>query len=221
MTWVLVGRSSELEELRGVVDRARTGGSATLVIRGEPGVGKTVLLNELETFAHDFRVVRTDGIESELQLDYAALHRIVLPFIDRIPQLPAPQRDAIEAAFGLSTTGRPDQFLVGLATLTLLGDLERTTPLLVVVDDAHWLDDESTAALAFVGRRLQADRVALVFVVRDSFADQVPTKGLPELQVKGLADDARASFLHLSPPHPSRTESQPRSSLQPQVTRWR
>ena len=74
-----------------VLERVRSGGSATLVIRGEPGVGKTVLLDELETLAHDFRVIRTDGIESELQLDYAALHRIVLPFIDRIPQLPAPQ----------------------------------------------------------------------------------------------------------------------------------
>src|ERR1700722_18598137 len=130
---MLVGRSSELEELRDVIERARSGGSATLVIRGEPGVGKTVLLDEVEALAHDFRVIRTDGIESELQLDYAALHRIVLPFVDQIPQLPAPQRGAIDAAFGLSTTGRLDKFLVGLATLTLLGDPERTAPLLLVV----------------------------------------------------------------------------------------
>jgi hypothetical protein len=165
-----------------------TGGGATLVIRGEPGVGKTVLLDELEALACDFRVIRTDGIESELQLGYAALHRIVLPLVDRIPHLPAPQRDAVQAAFGLSATGRPDQFLIGLATLTLLGDPDRTAPVLVVVDDAHWLDQDSRAALAFVGRRLQADGVALVFAVRDSFADQGPTKGLPELHVKGLAD---------------------------------
>ncbi len=199
MTRVLVGRSSELEELGEVLERVRCGGSATLVIRGEPGVGKTVLLDELETLAHDFRVIRTDGIESELQLDYGALHRIVLPFIDRIPQLPAPQRDAIGAAFGLTETGRPDQFLVGLATLTLLGDPDRTAPLLVLVDDAHWLDHESMAALAFVGRRLQADGVALVFAVRDFFADQVPTKGLPELHVKGLANDpARVLLASLS-----------------------
>ena len=195
MTRVLLGRSSELKELHEIVDLVRSGGSATLVIRGEPGVGKTVLLDELKTLAHDFRVIGTDGIESELQLDYAALHRIVLPFMERIPQLPAPQRDAIEAAFGLSTTARPDQFLVGLATLTLLGDPERTAPLLVVVDDAHWLDRESMAALAFVGRRLQADRVALVFAERDSFADRDSTNGLPELQVKGLAEDPARELL--------------------------
>jgi DNA-binding CsgD family transcriptional regulator len=190
---MLVGRTAELDELRSVVNRALSGEGATLVIRGEPGVGKTALLDELETLVQDFRVIHIEGIESELQLDYAALHRIILPFVDRIPQLPAPQRDAIQAAFGLSATGRPDRFLVGLATLTLLGDPERTTPLLVVVDDAHWLDEESMTALAFVGRRLQADGVALVFAIRDSFADL--TKGLPELHVKGLAEDATRELL--------------------------
>jgi DNA-binding CsgD family transcriptional regulator len=200
VTRVLLGRSAELRKLHHVLDRARSGDSAALVLRGEPGVGKTALLDELETFAPDFRVIRTEGIESELRLDYAALLRIVLPVMDRIPHLPVPQRDAIEAAFGLSATAQRDQFLVGLATLTLLGDPERTAPLLVVVDDAHWLDQESMAALSFVGRRLQADRVALVFAVRDSFADQMATKGLPELHVKGLADDpARQLLASLAP----------------------
>lgn len=202
MTRPLVGRSSELAELRRVINEALSGGSATLVIRGEPGVGKTALLDELEVLAHDFRVIRMDGIESELQLDYAGLHRMILPFMDRIPQLPAPQRGAIEAAFGLSATGRPDQFLVGLATLTLLGDPVRTAPLLIVVDDAHWLDEESMTALAFVGRRLQAERVALVFAVRDFFADQGHTKGLPELQVKGLADQPARELLTTLAPTP-------------------
>jgi DNA-binding CsgD family transcriptional regulator len=192
---VLVGRSFELGELRHITERARSGDSATLVIRGEPGVGKTVLLDELETLAYDFRVIRTGGVESELKLDYAALHRIVLPFMDQVSQLPAPQRNAIEAAFGLSATGRPDQFLVGLATLTLLGDSERSTPLLVIVDDAHWLDTDSMTALAFVGRRLHADHVALVFAVRDFFADQGSTRGLPELHVKGLAEDPARELL--------------------------
>jgi DNA-binding CsgD family transcriptional regulator len=192
---MLVGRSSELVGLRDVIDQARSGGSATLVIRGEPGVGKTVLLDELESLAHNFRVIRTSGIESELQMDYAALHRIVLPFIDRIPELPAPQRDAIQAAFGLSATGRPDQFLVGLASLTLLGDPDRTAPLLVIVDDSQWLDQESMTALAFLGRRLQADRVALVFAVRDSFAEQGSTKGLPELHLVGLAEEPARELL--------------------------
>lgn len=192
---VLVGRSFELEELRHITERARSGESATLVIRGEPGVGKTVLLDELEALAHDFRVIRIDGIESELELDYAALHRLVVPFKDQIPELPGPQRNAIESAFGLSATGRPDQFLVGLATLTLLGDPKRSAPLLVIVDDAHWLDTDSMTALAFVGRRLHADRVALVFAVRDFFADQGSTRGLPELHVKGLAEDPARDLL--------------------------
>jgi hypothetical protein len=119
VTSVLVGRSSELEELHDIAERARSGGTATLVIRGEPGVGETVF--------------------------------------------PVPRREAIQAAFGLSATGRPDQFLVGLATLTLLGDPERTAPLFVVVDDAHWLFDESMPALAFVGRRLQTYHLKKVF----------------------------------------------------------
>lgn len=126
VTRVLVGRGPELKELYGVTERARSGVGATLVIRREPSVGKTVLLDELESLAHDSCVIRTDGIESELQLDYAGLHRIVLPFIERLPQLPVLQREAIRAAFGLSATGRPDRFRVGLATLTLLGDPGRS-----------------------------------------------------------------------------------------------
>ena len=185
---MLVGRSSETKVLHDLVDEVRSGRGAALVIRGEAGVGKTALLDDLESLTQDFQVVRTEGIESELQLDFAALHRVVLPFLDRIDELPKPQRDAMEAAFGLSETGQPDQFLVALATLTLLGDPERTAPLLIIVDDAHWLDEESMTALAFVGRRLQGDGVALIFAVRDSFAEWGSTRGLPELQVKGLAE---------------------------------
>jgi DNA-binding CsgD family transcriptional regulator len=192
---MLVGRSAELDVLADVIARGRSGGSATLVVRGEAGVGKTVLLDALVDLAHDFLVVRTEGIESELQLGYAALHRIVLPLIDQVDRLPAPQRDAIQAAFGLSASGRADRFLVGLAALTLLGDPERSAPLLVVVDDAHWLDPDSMAALAFVGRRLQADRVVLVFGVRDSFVAGLPVQGLPELLVEGLDDDAARGLL--------------------------
>lgn len=191
----LVGRSAELGVLRGVIDQARSGGSATLLVAGEPGVGKSALLDQLTRLADGFHVVRTEGIESELQLDYAALHRILLPFMDRIDRLPPPQRDALRAAFGLSASGASDRFLVGLAALTLLGDTQRTLPLLLLVDDAHWLDQDSLAALAFVGRRLHADRVALVFAVRDSVVAQLPTQGLPELHVKGLDDESAREFL--------------------------
>jgi DNA-binding CsgD family transcriptional regulator len=201
---MLLGRTPEIKVLRDVVEQARAGGGAALVIRGEPGVGKTSLLDELALLADDCQVVRIEGVESELRLDFAALHRLLFPFLDRIHELPEPQRDALEAAFGLSATGRPDQFLVGLATLTLLGDPERIQPLLILVDDAHWLDDESLTALVFVGRRLQGDGVALVFAVRDFFAEQGSTRGLPELRVTGLLEcPARELLTSLAPTHVS------------------
>jgi len=203
---MLIGRSAEVGMLADVIARGRSGGGATLVVAGEPGVGKTVLLNALVELADDFLVIRTEGIESELQLGYAALHRILLPFIDQVGGLPAPQRDAIQAAFGLSASGRADRFLVGLAALTLLGDPERSAPLLVVVDDAHWLDPDSMAALAFVGRRLQADRVAIVFGVRDSFLGGLPIQGLPELLVKGLDGDEARELLASLVPTPIRAQ---------------
>ena len=191
---MVVGRRAELNVLAEMVDRVRAGGSATILIQGEPGVGKTALLEQLETLAEGFAFIRTEGIQSELQLDYAALHRIVLPFTDRIDQLPARQRGALEAALGLSEHGGSDRFLVGLAVLTLLGDPERIAPLLIVVDDAHWLDRDSMAVLAFVARRLHADRIALVFAMRDSVAATLPTQGLPELHVNGL-DETNARKL--------------------------
>ena len=203
---MLLGRSGELAVLADVIARGRSGGSATLVVSGEPGVGKTALLNALVGLGHDFLVVRTEGIESELQLAYAALHRILLPFIDHVGGLPAPQRDAIQAAFGLSASGRADRFLVGLAALTLLGDPDRSAPLLVVVDDAHWLDPDSMAALAFVGRRLQADRVVLAFGVRDALVTGLPIQGMPEMIVKGLDDDAARELLASLVPTPIRTQ---------------
>jgi DNA-binding CsgD family transcriptional regulator len=192
---MFVGRASELEVFSGIVDEVRSGGSAALLLRGEPGVGKTALLDELVRLTDDFVVIRIEGVESELQLGYAALHRVVLPFIDRIDRLPRPQRVALRTAFGLETSARPDRFLVGLAVLTLLGGTERRAPLLVVVDDAHWLDRDSLAALAFVARRLQADRVALVFATRDSLDSGFPARGLSTLQVGRLENEPARELL--------------------------
>ncbi len=192
---MLLGRSSELEALAGTVDHVRSGGSSALLIRGEPGVGKTALLDELVRLADDFLVIRIEGIESELQLDYAALHRVVVPFMHLIDRLPEPQRVAIRTAFGLETSARPDRFLVGLAALTILGDTERSAPLLVVVDDAHWLDRDSLSALAFVARRLQADRVALVFAARDPLVEGFPNQGMQDLPVGRLANEPARELL--------------------------
>jgi DNA-binding CsgD family transcriptional regulator len=192
---MLLGRGAEIDELVAVIDQARTGGSTALVIRGEAGIGKTGLLNELISRANDFELVRVDGVESEVQLGYAALQRIVLPFMGRIGHLPIPQRDALESAFGISATGPPDRFLVGLAALALLGDIERTSPLIVVVDDAHWLDLDSVAALEFVGRRLVGDRMVVFCAVRETLQDPPPFQGWRELHLRGLEEDSAHQLL--------------------------
>src|SRR3984957_13771641 len=192
---MLLGRGAEIDELVAVIDQARTADSTALVIRGEAGIGKTGLLNELISQANDFELVRVDGVESEVQFGYAALHRIVLPFIGWIHHLPIPQRDALESAFGIGTTGPPDRFLVALAALALLGDIERTSPLLIVVDDAHWLDLDSVTALEFVGRRLVGDRIVVVCTVREMWHDPPRFQGWRELHLRGLAEDSAHRLL--------------------------
>jgi hypothetical protein len=142
--------------------------SGTVVLRGEAGMGKTALLNATVDGAENLSVIRLEGIESEMQLGYAGLHRLLLPYLSRLERLPEPQRDALGSAFGLTSVAPADRFMVGLAALSLLGDVANDDPLLVVVDDAQWLDHESVAALVFVARRLHADRIALIFAARES-----------------------------------------------------
>jgi DNA-binding CsgD family transcriptional regulator len=188
----LLDRARERAALDGLLDTARNGLSATLVLRGEPGIGKTVLLESAISAADDFRVVRATGIESEMELGFAGLHQLVVSFLPRLERLPAPQKEALASAFGLISGGRPDRFQVGLATLTLLADAASDMPLLCVVDDTQWLDIESAEVLAFVARRLYADRIAFLFAVREPSERRVPLAGLPELNIAGLSnDDAR------------------------------
>jgi DNA-binding CsgD family transcriptional regulator len=187
----LTGRLSE----RGVLDRfvvaVRAGEGQALVVRGEPGVGKTVLLDYLAGAATSSgcRVVRATGVQSEMELAFAGLHQLCAPMLDHSESLPGPQREALRTAFGLSAGPVPDRFLVGLAVLGLLSETAGERPLVCVVDDQQWLDRASAQALGFAARRLAADPVGLVFAAR------VPGKdvaGLPELVVEGLAeDDAR------------------------------
>jgi DNA-binding CsgD family transcriptional regulator len=189
---LLLDRARERAALDALLDTARRGLSETLVLRGEPGIGKTALLERAVSSASDFRIVRALGIESEIELGFAGLHQLVVPFLPRLERLPAPQHQALGSAFGLITGGPPDRFLVGLATLTLLADAASDQPLLCVVDDTQWLDLESAQVLAFVARRLYADRIALLFAVREPSERRVPLAGLPELNIGGLAnDDAR------------------------------
>jgi DNA-binding CsgD family transcriptional regulator len=188
----LQGRHSERHALDRLVSGARAGTSGALVVRGEAGVGKSVLLDYLLVHAPGCRIVRASGIESEMELAYAGLHQVCAPFIDRLERLPAPQREALENAFGLRSGGAPDRFLVGLAVLTLLSEVAEEQPLICLLDDTQWLDHASTQVLGFVGRRLGAEGVVLLFAMRDS-AESQDLMGLPELRLGPLADaDARA-----------------------------
>ncbi|MFL5899675.1 MAG: AAA family ATPase, partial [Solirubrobacterales bacterium] len=162
---------------------------------GEPGIGKTALLEYLVGGAPECRIARAVGHESEMELAFAGLHQFCAPFLDRLPRLPQPQRDALGTAFGLSGGSPPDRYLVGLAVLSLLADVAEEQPIIGVVDDVHWLDPASAQTLAFVARRLLADRIGLVFAIRDTAATRVLEK-LPELVVTGLRDAAARALLN-------------------------
>jgi DNA-binding CsgD family transcriptional regulator len=185
--------------LDGLLADLRTGQSQVLVLRGEAGVGKTVLLNYVQKRASTCRIARAAGIESEMELAFAGLHQICMPVLDHVDYLPEPQRDALRAAFGLDVGGAPDRFLVGLALLALLSEVAQERPLLCLVDDTQWLDRASTQALAFVARRLLAESVALVFVVREPSDDETLV-GLPEIVLEGLGDDDARALLESSVP---------------------
>jgi DNA-binding CsgD family transcriptional regulator len=186
---MLLGRLPERAALSRLLDAARAGRSGVLVVRGEPGVGKTALLEFAIESATGLRVARVAGVESEMELAFAALQQLCAPMLDKLDGLPDPQRDALGVAFGLNAGAAPDRFLVGLAALSLLSEVAEQQPLLCVIDDAQWLDRASAQALAFVARRLLAEPVALVFATREPGGE---FRGLPELLVGGLADgDAR------------------------------
>jgi DNA-binding CsgD family transcriptional regulator len=187
---VLQDRRSECGTLDRLLEGVRAGRSAALVVRGEPGVGKSALLGYLVERASGCRVARAAGVQSEMELAFAGLHQLCAPMLDRLERLPGPQREALGVAFGLTAAEAPDRFLVGLAVLSLLSEVAEERPLVCLVDDAQWFDRASAQALAFAARRLAAESVALVFVVRESGGELA---GLPELVVDGLDDgDARA-----------------------------
>jgi len=194
---MLLGRRSECVALDALFRAARAGRSGALVVRGEPGVGKTALLTDAIERASDVRVVRAVGVESEMELAFAALHQLCAPMLDRIERLPGPQRNALAITFGLSDGAVPDRFLVGLALLTLISEVAMERPLVCVVDDAQWLDHASALALGFVARRLEAESVVMLFGAREP-CDEL--RGLPELLVEGLRKaDAQELLASVSP----------------------
>ncbi|MFL5962162.1 MAG: AAA family ATPase [Gaiellaceae bacterium] len=186
----LTGRRSETDALDDLVEAVRTGESRTLVVRGEPGMGKTALLEYVAEQASGCRVLRAAGVQSEMELAFAGLHQLLGPMLDHLEHLPAPQGDALRTAFGVSSGSAPDRFFIGLAVLSLLSESAEERPLICLVDDEQWLDRASAQVLAFVARRLEAESVGLVFAAREIGE---ALAGLPELVVDGLGeDDARA-----------------------------
>jgi len=196
---MLRGRANECAALDRLFADARAGRSQVLLLHGDPGVGKTALLDYLAERASGCRVVRVAGVESELELAFAGLHQLCASLLGHLDQLPAPQAAALTTAFGLAAGEPPDRFLIGLAVLSLLADAADEIPVICIIDDAHWLDQASAQVLAFVGRRLLAERVALVWAARLDRGDQVLAE-LPMLAVGGLSfSDARALLLSSLP----------------------
>src|SRR5215218_1579740 len=193
------GRSSERQALDRLLERARQGHSGVLVIRGEAGMGKTALMRHAAVEASGFRISQVSGVESEMELPFAALHQLCSPLLDRLDALPEPQQDALGVALGLASGAAPDRFRVALATLTLLAEVAEHRPLLCLVDDCQWLDEASAQVLGFVARRLLAEPIVMVFGVREP-GDERQSAGLPELRLAGLGpEDARALLTTVVP----------------------
>ncbi len=187
--------------LDGLLDCVRDGESAVLVLRGEAGIGKTALMRYCARQASGCRLVQIVGVESEMELPLAGLHQLCGPMLSCVAALPDPQQRALRVAFGLAAGTAPDRFMVGLAVLSLLAEDAAARPLVCLVDDAQWLDEASSHVLGFVGRRLLAEPVVLLFAVREA-ADTQIFPGLPTMTVEGLTDeDARALLTAAVPGH--------------------
>ena len=195
----LLGRRSERERLDQLLATARQGQSAVVVVRGEAGIGKTALLHYAARQASDFGVARIAGIEAEMELPFAAVHQLCAPIAARLSALPEPQQEALSVTLGLSSGHAPDRFIVALAVLSLLSAVAEERPLLCLVDDAQWLDGASNQVLGFVARRLAAESVVIVFVIREP-SSRREFEGLPELTLGGLdEEDARALLARAIP----------------------
>jgi DNA-binding CsgD family transcriptional regulator len=194
----LLGRAVETGALEGVLAAVRDGLSGVLVLRGEAGVGKTALLDWAAGQADEMQVARVAGAEAEMDMGFAGLHQLLIPFLGGFEGLPAPQRQALGSAFGLVDGPPPDRFLVGMAALTVLTDAAAARPVLCLIDDAQWLNQVSIEVLGFVARRLYADRVGMVFAAREGEGRAVVLAGLPELTVGGLVEEAAQELLATS-----------------------
>ena len=195
----MFGRQRECDAIDRLLDGVRRGESGALVIRGEAGIGKTALIDHAARRAVDCRVIRIEGVESELGLPFAALHELCAPLLDEVATLPAEQRRALEVALGMEVGQAPDPFILGLAVLILLSDAGAKRPVVVLVDDAQWIDDPSRQVLGFVSRRVAAEAVLLIWGVREA-ADERLIPGVADLTVSGLtAEDTDALLDAVNP----------------------
>jgi DNA-binding CsgD family transcriptional regulator len=194
-TALLYGRANEIAVLEGMLAQATEGGDAR-VIRGDPGIGKSALLGIAREVAltKGFQVLAATGVQSEAELPFAGLHQLLLPLPWMTDTLPGPQKEALLAAFGRSSASAPDPFLIALATLELLADAAAHSPLLVLAEDAQWLDHPTANVLTFVARRLHSDPVVMLFAVREGVGSALLEAGLDEMWLAPL-DDAEAARL--------------------------
>ena len=193
---MLFGRDRERGIVDSVLASAGTEGQpAVLVLRGPPGVGKTALLEDVACRWPGVRFLRAQGLESECELPFAGLHQLLRPLLRHLDKLPSPQAHALRSAFGLAAGCGQDRFLTSVAALSLLAEEAAITPVCCLIDDAHWLDEASAAALLFVARRLGTDRVALLFAARNALDRRFEAPGLPELRLGGLDDEAARLLL--------------------------
>lgn len=179
----LIGRERETRQLAALVDGFRAGQSRTLVLRGEPGIGKTALLDEVALLANGCTILRAAGVQAEMELAFAGLHQLLTPILGQLDDLPPPQREALSVAFGISGGPTPDRFFIALAVLNMLASASGQAPVLCLIDDEQWLDRTSAKILSFVARRLEADPVALIFASRTKSDD---LSSIPEMLVERL-----------------------------------
>ena len=183
----LLGRDTEIEALTGLLDDIEQTGAA-LVLRGDPGIGKSRLLGEAAAFARDrgITVLSATGVQSEARLAFSGLHQLLRPVKDRAADLIPAQREALDAAFGLTGGPAPEHFRIAMAALDLLSEVASDTPLLLIAEDAHWLDRPTADVLAFIARRLDSDPIVLLAAVRDGYPSVLADAGLPERRLAAL-----------------------------------
>lgn len=195
---MLIGRGAERARIDELLDAARAGRGAALVVRGEPGIGKTALLDYAAERAERFRVLRALGVESESELPFAALHELLGPLLSELGSLPEAQANALRPAFAMTAGGRPEAFAAYAAALHLLTDAAGPEPVLCLIDDAHWIDTQSAQALAFAARRLHHDPVVMIFAARQPERSVFEAPGVPDLLLTGLHREAAEALLHQS-----------------------